>query len=56
MSFNNSDSISINDNDTSTLINFEIDEIEALRNAVDIYNIFEFFTKKKSRAIIYIDI
>jgi hypothetical protein len=56
MSSNNPDSISIDDNDTSTLIDLGIDEIEALRNAVDIHDVPESFTKKRSRAIICIDI
>jgi hypothetical protein len=56
MSSNNSDLILIDDNDISIFINFGIDEIEVLRNVVDIYNVSEFSTKKRFRAIICINI
>jgi hypothetical protein len=49
---NNSDLISIDNNDILIFINFESDEIKVLRNAADMYNVPGFFMKKRFRAII----
>jgi hypothetical protein len=56
MSSNDPDSISIDDNDHSTLTDLGTDEIEALRNAAITHDIPEPSTKKRPRAITCVDI